>query len=231
MTDLLPPEKPSEPVQESMGSDMPIPAQENENLGPALQENKLDPAPEASPTQKDPAVQDLSGLMEKLDALSTAMLELNRDFDIKLKYDANKEHVIDSLLGELKDYREDLYVKMLRPAVMDLIEMHDDLGRLLISSIPAETASGTEKQMYRNLCSFLDSIEFLLEKLGVQAFVLPDNEFVRGKQKIQRMVNTADPVQDGKVAEHLRKGFESGDKVIRPEVISLYKYVSMAQPI
>jgi molecular chaperone GrpE len=183
-------------------------------------EQAVEDTPPAILTSQDP----LEQMMKKMDAMLLEMKELGHGFEVKLKYDASKDKIIDNMHRELQDYREDLYARLLRPVVMDLISMHDDLGRILAAAPLSEGASDGEKNMRRNLESFLDSIEILLEKLEVQAFTVEGDGYVFGRQKVLRTILTTDPALDRKVAAHLRKGFESGGKVIRPEVIATFKY-------
>src|SRR5437667_6699347 len=58
------------------------------------------------------------------------MQSLRHDFDTKVKYDESKERQIDSLHRELQAYREGFHFKILRPLFIDLIAVHDDLGKL-----------------------------------------------------------------------------------------------------
>ena len=86
------------------------------------------------------AVQQLIGTME----------QLRQDFDAKIKYDASKERQIDSLHSELQAYRAGLYFKILRPVILDLISMHDDLNRL-IEGMPRGESMVSVAQVLKNL--------------------------------------------------------------------------------
>src|SRR5579863_4500668 len=83
-------------------------------------------------------------VMQRLQMLTIEMQRLREDFETKVKYDESKERLIDSLHRELQVYREGLHFKILKPVVIDLIAMYDDLGKLIdavLTKNPASVAS------------------------------------------------------------------------------------------
>ncbi len=163
---------------------------------------------------------------ESIQLLMYEMQRLREDFDTKVKYDVSKERMIDSLHRELQSYREGMHFKILRPLFMDLISIHDDLGGLLEHILKE---NGVSRQMLRSLESFQESIEETLQRNGVEVFSTEGEVFVAGKQRALKVVDTDDPALDKQVARRLRKGFEYDGKVLRPEIVEVYRTISRTE--
>ncbi len=158
-----------------------------------------------------------------LHLLLAEMQHLREDFDTKVKYDESKERLIDSLHRELQAYREGLHFKILRPLFIDLIAMYDDLGKL-IDAMLSKTPATTSSQALQSMESFQETIEEILRRNGANAFTVEENTFVASKQRILRVVDTADPAQDKQVVRRVRKGFEYEGRILGPEVVEMHKY-------
>jgi len=164
-------------------------------------------------------------LRPHLQAIGTKLEALHQDFETKLKYDAAKDRQLDALHKELQAHRDDLYFKILRPVLMDLIAMYDDLhsiARHEDGRNPADVSEG-EIRMRRNLASFVDTIEEILERYGVSAYSEEGDTVSPQRQRSIKQVEISDPGQDRRIAERLRVGFRYGDKVLRPEIVATFK--------
>src|SRR5258708_15037291 len=93
----------------------------------------------------------------RLQQLLGEMRGLRKDFETKVKYDENKQRLIDSLHSELQGYREGLYFKILRPVFLDMIDMHDDLGKLA-EALQTRNSEAVLEDMLNNLRSFQETI-------------------------------------------------------------------------
>jgi molecular chaperone GrpE len=69
---------------------------------------------------------------------------------------------------------------------------------------------------------FQQGIEDILYRQGVEPFTLGDDAFDPRRQRAFSTVHTEDPDLNKRVANRLRKGFRAGEKVIRPEIVSVY---------
>lgn len=164
----------------------------------------------------------LTGAMQQL---IDEMRALRQEFDTKIKYDASKERQIDSLHNELQAYRAGLHFKILRPVILDLISMHDDLSRL-IESIPREEGVIPISQVLKNLESFQVTVEEILQRNGVEPYSVDGESFVSGRQRALQAIETDEPSLDKTVARRVRKGFEYDEKILRPELVMTYRAVS-----
>ncbi|HZS75893.1 MAG TPA: nucleotide exchange factor GrpE [Ktedonobacteraceae bacterium] len=161
-------------------------------------------------------------LLQTLQTLVTEMQELRRDFDTKIKYDESKERQVDSLYQELQTHREGLHFKILRPLFTDLIAVYDDFGKLIESL----SHNGVDSsQTLDNLRSFQETIDDILRRNGAESYSLEEDSYTPVKQRVLQVIETNDPAQDKKIARRIRRGFEYEGRVLRPELIAMYKFV------
>ena len=142
-------------------------------------------------------------LGEKLDALSTR-------FDREIRAESTREKVVDRLHAELQDYKQGLLLSAMRPVFVDLIQLHDDVGKW---------GATTDSEIVRIV---QEGIEDILYRQGVEPFRQDSDAFDARRQRAVSTVPTDDPELAKMVAERHRKGFAAGDKVIRPEIVSVY---------
>jgi molecular chaperone GrpE len=145
-------------------------------------------------------------------------------FDRELRAEGTRERVIDRLHAELQEYKQDLLLKVQRPIFIDLIQLHDDIGKMIASreSAPgqAEDASGFRIALE----SIQTAIEDILYRQGVEPFSVEANEFDPRRQRAISTQTTEDPALNKAVATRLRKGFQAGEKLIRPEMVTVFTF-------
>jgi molecular chaperone GrpE len=105
-------------------------------------------------------------------------------------------------------------LKILRPLVLDLITLHDNLGKW--DGIGADAPAAVS---YADLQGDLEGI---LYRNGFETFAVAEDVFDPRRQRALRTVPTEDPGLDKRVVERLRKGFVYEGKVIRPECVAVY---------
>lgn len=159
----------------------------------------------------------LDAVVSAVEAIAQAVSQLRMDFDTKIKYDESKDRTINALHQELQDYRADIVLKHQRPLVNDLISLYDDLGRMV-----------AEGGAVDHLADIQTDIETILARNGIESYQLPDDTFEGTLQRVQQVVATDQPDQDRRVAAHVRRGFRYGDRVIRPELVNIYRYTPPA---
>jgi len=159
-------------------------------------------------------------LSRRLDALQTT-------FERELRAEATRERVIDRLHAELHEYKQDFLSKVQRPIFIDLIQLHDDIGKM-DGSRPAPDAEPERNQAVRAVIeSIQTAIEDILYRQGVEPFALEGDEFDPRKQRAVSTQVTDNPALNKRVADRLRKGFQAGEKLIRPEVVAVYTFRPM----
>jgi molecular chaperone GrpE len=185
--------------------------------GSILQEERSIEAPGDATLVLD-AVKGLAAhLGRRLDALQTTL-------ERELRAEATRERVIDRLHGELQEYKQDLLLKVQRPIFVDLIQLHDDIGKMIDARASTDAERDRALAVGPILQSIQTAIEDILYRQGVEPFSLAGDEFDARKQRAVSTVPADDPSLNKTVAARLRKGFESGERVIRPEIVAVYTW-------
>jgi len=166
-------------------------------------------------------------LLPAIEALGQAMLEkiegLQTQFEREIRAEATREKVIDRLHAELQEYKQGLHVSLLKPVFIDLIQLHDDIGKMTEASTE-EDREGPAGRYLSLLSGVQQGIEDILYRQGVEPFVDAGESFDPKRQRALTTVATDEPDRNKQIAGRLRKGFQSEGRVIRPELVSVYSY-------
>jgi molecular chaperone GrpE len=156
--------------------------------------------------------------MARLEASLEGRLEgLRSLFEREVRAESSRERIVDRLHAELQEYKNDFVLKLLKPIFLDLILLHDELGKREEPNVPAEGA-GT-MAFAREI---QQAIEDILYRQGVEPFREQGIDFDPKRQRSISTVVCDDPNQARTIARRVRPGFESEGKVIRPELVSVY---------
>jgi molecular chaperone GrpE len=156
-------------------------------------------------------------LGRRLDLLQTT-------FERELRAEATRERVVDRLHAELQEYKQDFLLKVQRPIFVDLIQLHDDIGKIIDSRVPSDASPDRPADVRGILEPIQTAIEDVLYRQGVERFTMEGIEFDPRKQRAISSETTDDMALHKKVAARLRPGFCSGDKLIRPEIVTVYTF-------
>jgi molecular chaperone GrpE len=183
-------------------------------------DDELAPRPEsrdeAPPVDTARVVESVRGLG---DALGRKLDQLQTVFDREIRAEATREKVVDRLHAELQEYKQDLLLRTLRPMFVDLIQLHDDIGKMVAAQCEPD---GEVARLLEMMRGFQQGIEDILYRQGVEPFSIDEEAFDPRRQRAVATVETSDPAQTKLVAGRLRKGFQAGERVIRPEIVSVY---------
>ncbi len=133
------------------------------------------PAPgEARPASEAPialeAVKNMGQLLaRRLDVLQTL-------FERELRAEATRERVIDRLHAELQEYKNDFLLKIQRPIFVDLIQLHDDIAKMIEAKATADDEAESAAGLRGVLESIQTAIEDILYRQGVEPFVSEGND-------------------------------------------------------
>ncbi|AGA26180.1 nucleotide exchange factor GrpE [Singulisphaera acidiphila] len=153
-------------------------------------------------------------LHRKLDTLQTL-------FEREIRAEATREKVVDRLHAELQEYKQGLLLNVLRPIFVDLIQLHDDIGK--IAEAQGEGDGNGEASRYLGLMrGFQQGIEDILYRQGVEPYLQEGESFDPRRQRAVATVVTEDAALNKQIAARHRKGFQAGDRVIRAEIVSVY---------
>lgn len=178
------------------------------------------------PEESTAPVVDLSGVLGSIDrrldelggTLGRRLDGLQSAFEREIRAEATREKVVDRLHAELQEYKQDLLLSVMRPVFVDLIQLHDDVGKM-IESRPDEASS-----LRPILEGVRQGIEDILYRQGVEAYSCEGDAFDPRRQRAVSTVATGDAGANKTIASRLRKGFQAGEKVIRPEIVAVFSY-------
>jgi molecular chaperone GrpE len=178
-------------------------------------------APASPPPVSEPPLH--AALSELRDDLGRRIDALRSSFERELRAEASRERVVDRLHAELQDYKQDLLLKVQRPIFIDLIQLHDDVGKMIVAKTQTDADTEGAAASFRGVLeSIQTAIEDILYRQGVEPFSIGTGEFDPRKQRALSTTPTDDPALNKAVASRIRKGFTAGDKLIRPELVSVY---------
>ncbi|WP_406696644.1 nucleotide exchange factor GrpE [Singulisphaera sp. Ch08] len=151
-------------------------------------------------------------LHRKLDALQTL-------FDREIRAEATREKVVDRLHAELQEYKQGLLLNVLRPIFVDLIQLHDDIGKIAEAQ---DEDNGEASRFLGLMRGFQQGIEDILYRQGVEPYAQEGESFDPRRQRAVATVVTEEAGLNKQIAARHRKGFQAGDRVIRAELVSVY---------
>ncbi len=174
----------------------------------------LEPGPAESPARIMAAISQLARLVEERVAV------LQASFEREVRAEATRERIVDRLHSELQEYKQDLLLKVQRPIFIDLIQLHDDIGKM----IEAQQEEESEKAglVRVTLESIRTAIVDILYRQGVEPFQNEGDDFDPRRQRAVATVPTEDLARNKTIAARLRPGFQAGDKIIRAEIVSVH---------
>ncbi|MGH2486872.1 MAG: nucleotide exchange factor GrpE [Ktedonobacterales bacterium] len=183
--------------------------------------------------EQDQEGQPVRAAVAKSDALPEQILallqKLQQSFEVKLQYDEAKDKQIDRLHEELRESRDGLNLRILRPLFLELISLYDDVHKyreLLQAQQPHDALIPT----VRNLDSFEIKIDEMLRRAGVEKFTIEEQVFRGDRQRSFAVRDTPTLSLDKQIAARLRPGFLYEGKVLRPEWVETYRYVPGSSP-
>lgn len=137
--------------------------------------------------------------------------------DEKHALDRFREAQIDRLHGELQGYKSDLVGRAVRPVLMSLVRLHDDLSKMIDLLAAEDPGRLTPERLAKLLEEFREDVELALDRNGVTSVRTAVSTFDSRRHKIVLTIETPDPEQVGQIAASLRPGFEHGGTLIEKE--------------
>ena len=160
--------------------------------------------------------EEIQDLNEKMDVMNDTVSQkiLNMDFE---------KNIADKLHKELQGYKNDLYFQLIKPLIMDLINMRERM-RKAVKHFSKEIG---EKKV-EMLESYVEEIETILENNNIEIYETKkekDNYKIK-KQRIVKQIKTSDEKLHGKICNILTNGYiyTEKNKIIFPEKVEVYVY-------
>lgn len=189
------------------------------------------------------AQNDHSNTLEKIDksltlqeALPQVLAETKQSLDQR---NTVNRAMFEALHAELKGYKDGFLLEnVLRPIIRDLISLYDDIfeihRQMNASIVDQETRGGVTgggvvllesvQQMARNLEHNVDFILEVLERMEVTYIPINTGKLDKRTQRAVAVEVAEDPDEDQNVVRVVKRGFQCGDRVIRPEEVVIQKW-------
>ena len=164
---------------------------------------------------------DLSPALAAIAALGGRIEALGQAFDREIRAEATREKIVDRLHAELQEYKQGLVLSLLKPVFLDLIQLHDDVGKMAAAGGSGADGESSRPSLAANV---QEGIADILYRQGVEPFTKEGEDFDARRQRAIQTIPTDDPALARKIAGRLRPGFATGEKVIRPEVVSVFAF-------
>ena len=166
-------------------------------------------------------------MFEEIKALNEKIANLNNMFLKKIQSMEFEKNVVNDLHKELQGYKDDLYFKLIKPTLMDLIDMKNSFKRGI-----ENFSQKTEAEKINFLETFIFEIDTILEKNDIEIYetdITNEQNFDVKKQKIVEKIETDKKENHGKVFKVKSNGYIYKGRVISPEKVEVYVYNEKAK--
>ena len=162
---------------------------------------------------------DLNAVYEKLCDLS---ISLNKEID----NESHLQKMVDKLYDDKKHYEEIIEEKIQNQIYLDIIHVIEEI-RAQISKFPNESTDENYAKLLKRLQGVPLRLEDLLSDYDVEPYSAPDEYLNTKLQKISNELElTSDETLANKIVERKSVGYKKEDKIIKKEVVKVYKYIS-----
>jgi len=168
---------------------------------------------------EDVPMEKVLGEVEKLNKKMDGMNEL---FLKKIQSIDFERETADKLHKELQKYKNDIYFQLIKPLVMDLINMRESMRKEI------KTFGGkSEEDKLRLFQSYIEEVEIILENNDIEIYETDkenNNSFDAKIQRIVKKIETPYEELHGKIFNILSNGYMYKGRVIFPEKVEINIY-------
>lgn len=144
-------------------------------------------------------------------------------FSKRIMHTDYEDKIIDQMHSELHRYKKDLYSQLIRPILLDVIEVRDSIMRNAVMYLAKPEG---EQSIPNNMfATYACDLQNILEKNNVEIYRSKNGDpFVPLQQRIIKKEITENESLHGRIAESLSSGYSYGGRVISAEKVSIYLY-------
>jgi len=165
----------------------------------------------------------LEEVTKVLDELSKKMDDMNTLFVQKIQHTTHEEKIVDQMHAELQKYKDDMYSQLVRPILLDIIDIRDSILRM--SKSYALKPEGEQDVPLKVFSDYAYDVQDILEKNNITIYEGSEgDDFIPIKQRSVKKIETAISELHGKIAESLSSGYDYMGKTISPEKVAVYLY-------
>lgn len=178
---------------------------------------------ESEDDEKEMEEDKISSISDSVQELLNKVDKMNELFEKKIAHTTHEEKIVDQMHAELQKYKQDMYAQLVRPILLDIIDMRDSILRL--SANFAAKSEGEQNVPLKMFRDYAFDVQDILEKNNIMIYSSQGGEsFIPIKQKVIKKVFTEDEELHGKIAESLSCGYDYLGKTISPEKVAVYVY-------
>ena len=165
----------------------------------------------------------LDEILKAAKSANARLEELLGAFERRIAHTDMEEKVIDRMHAELQRYKEDLYAQLVRPILLDIIEVRDSIQRMAATYLARP--EGEQSIPNKTFSDYAYDLQDILEKNQVEVYrSRPGDSFTPLRQRVLKKVKTGEEGLHGALAESLSCGYAYGGRVLSPEKIAVYVY-------
>ena len=162
----------------------------------------------------------LSEIKESIASLNQNMVDIKARYEEKIANDEYKNQLFDKMYQELASYKKDLYAKLMSPFINESISLIADYERIISKLDTYEL-----ERIAKYLRGIPDDLMTLLENNGVEQYEDQGEIFNPKTQRAVRTIPTNKDEDNNKVAERVHSGYRWNGVVLKPEIVTVYKYM------
>ena len=148
---------------------------------------------------------------------------LSKLFEAKILHTDHEEKIVDQMHKELQRYKEDMYSQLVRPILLDIIEIRDSILRIALAH--QSKPDGEQSIPLKTFEMYASDVQEILEKNSIEIYKSEINTaFVPIRQRVAKKISTSDESLHGKIAESQSDGYSYMEKTIVPEKVAIYFY-------
>ena len=174
----------------------------------------------ASPAEGE---QILKQVLDATAQISQQLAALSETFNTKLMHSAHEEKIVDQMHKELQKYKEDMYAQLVRPILLDIIEVRDSIMR--VGAVYRSKPEGEQDIPNKTFSDYTYDLQDILEKNNVEIYRSSiGDSFVAIKQRAIKKIATDKHELHGTVAESMSCGYNYNGRTISAEKVAVYVY-------
>ena len=206
---------------------------------PPKEESKAEtaekPVKDAAPTAKEkepakevtakaePAPQNDEAVLKAIEDLGKKMDQMNLLFKQEIQNDSREEEIAEQVQAKLQKYKDDLYSRLVRPILMDVIELRESIRRN--GELYTKKPEAERLVPLKTFLSYTEDTKDILEKNNITVFDSKEGDELDSlKQRVIRQIPTEKKELDGKIAESLSSGYACLGTILSPEKVTVYEY-------
>lgn len=171
---------------------------------------------------------ELEESVQREEQLIQLVNEQNRLFKTRFSQDEQKEKLIDKMHEELQKLKADLYKNLVRPVLLNVIHIRDDMHRME-TDLNKKYPDGMVP--IKTFSDYNIDLADLLEEHGVEIFEeKTGTPFIPVKQKVINRLVTNEKDLSGIIGRSLSSGYIYNGQVISPQRVDVYYFEETRTP-